>query len=370
MIAVYGATGYTGQQIAQTLTERGYPVTLAGRTRTGLETLADKLGGQVAVYVAALDDRDALAELAAQASVIVNCVGPFVRACRPIAEAAIAGQAHYVDISAEQLGSRWCYGNGDTLARTAGVALLPSFGFFSVLADLLAERACAGLGPIAEVQVAYSIDDWRPIGTSLVSRFEAMGREWFEHDRGVTCARQRFPRTSFFEFPPPVGRHRVAPYPVAEVFTIPWHIDIDRLTTRLTTSTLAPAPLERFLPAMANTAGALMRTPARPLIERGVAAMWRGSTNGIAESDPTRFMVAVDARGKAGTARHWIRGKGIYDITAPITAEAAIRASQEDFTSAGTLAPAQVLDLDRLLNTLDRFDLEHGATPNQSGTRS
>jgi short subunit dehydrogenase-like uncharacterized protein len=366
MIAVYGATGYTGQQIARALTARGYPVTLAGRTRAGLETLANQLSGAVAVHVAALDDHDALAELATQASVIVNCAGPFVHSCRPIAEAAIAGRAHYVDISAEQLGSRWCYNRGDAAARAAGVALLPSFGFYSVLADLLAAQACADLGPIAEVEVAYWISDWRPIGTSLVSRFEAMGQRWFEHDRGATCARHRLPRTSFFDFPSPIGRRRVAPYPVAEVFAIPWHIDIDRLTTRLTTSTLAPARLGRFLPAIANTAGALMRTPARPLIERGVAAMWRGSANGIAEADPTRFMVAVHARGEAGVARSWVRGRGIYDITAPITAQAAIRASQEDFRSAGTLAPAQVLDFDRLLNTLDGFDVEHGANPIQS----
>lgn len=369
VIAVYGATGYTGQQIAQTLTDRGYPVMLAGRTRAALETLADQLAGQVSVHVAALDDHDALAALAAQASVIVNCVGPFVHSCRPIAEAAIAGRAQYVDISAEQLGSRWCYQDGNTLARTGGVALLPSFGFYSVLADLLAERACADIGPITNVQVAYWIDDWRPIGASLISRFEALGHQWFEHDGGGPRARQRFPRTSFFDFPPPIGRRRVGLYPVAEVFTIPWHIDVDRLSTRLTTSTLGPAPLGRFLPVIANAAGALMRTSARPVIERGVAAMWRGSATGIAESDPTRFMVAVHARGKAGTARGWVLGRGIYDITAPITAEAAIRASQQDFTSIGTLAPAQVLDLDDLLGALDGFDLEHGATTSAPGAK-
>jgi hypothetical protein len=153
-----------------------------------------------------------------------------------------------------------------------------------VLADLLAERACAGLGPIAEVQVAYWIDDWRPTGTSLVSRFEAMGRECFEHDRGVACARQRFPRTSFFEFPPPVGRRRVGPYPVPEVFTIPWHIDVDRLTTRLTTSTLVPAPLGRFWPAMANAAGALMRTPGC------VAVGLTGRCESLARSGESRAM--------------------------------------------------------------------------------
>jgi short subunit dehydrogenase-like uncharacterized protein len=283
-------------------------------------------------------------------------------------EAAIAGQAHYVDISAEQLGSRWCYESGHALARAAGVALLPSFGFYSVLADLLAEQACTGLGPIAELQVAYWIDRWRPTGTSLVARFEAMGQGWFEHDHGAPCVRQRFPRTTVFDFPRPIGRRRVGAYPMAETFTIPWHTDVERMTTRLTTSTLGPRPLGRFLPAMATAAGALMRTRARPLVERAVTAMWHGSA-GIAHSDPTRFMVVVDARGK-GKARTWARGRGIYDITAPIAVEAAVLASREGVESVGTVAPAQVFDLDSLLSKLGAFEVEHGASTNRSGTGS
>lgn len=369
VIAVYGATGYTGQQIARTLVERGYPVILAGRTRKGLESLADELGESARVHVAAIEDHHALTTLAAEASVIINCVGPFVHTCRPIADAAIAGQAHYLDISAEQLALRWCYEDGDARARTAGVALLPSFGFYSAIADLLAEQACADLGSVAEVQVAYWVDHWRPIGTSLVARFESMGREWFEHDHGVTCVRQRFPRTTVFEFPPPVGRRRVVLYPVPDVFTIPWHIDAQRVTSRHTASTLGPRALGRLLPATANAAGALMRTPARPLVKRALAAMWRGSA-GIAKSDPTRFMVVVHARGEARQARTWLRGRAIYDITAPIAVEAAVRASQENFEAVGTLAPAQVLDFDRVVSILSGFDLEYGAAADELRTGS
>jgi short subunit dehydrogenase-like uncharacterized protein len=366
VIAVYGATGYTGQQIARKLVELGHPVTLAGRTQAGLETLADQIGGSARVHVAALDDRSALTALATEASVIVNCAGPFIRTCRPVAEAAIAGRAHYVDISGEQHASRWCYENGDALARAAGVALLPSFGIYSVFGDLLATRACASLGPIAEVDIAHCVDDWWPIGTSLVARFEAMGREWFEHDQGVMCVRRRFPPTTFFDFPAPIGRRRVCAFPMVEVFTTSWHIDAERITTRFTTSTIGPRPLGRFLPVMSNAAGALMRTPARPLVERAVAAMWHASPTGVAKSDPTRFMVAVDARGKAGKTRTWARGRGIYDISAPITAQAAVLASEDGFELVGTVAPAQVFDLDSLFSTLEAFEIEYGTSTDRT----
>lgn len=367
MITVYGATGYTGQQIARALVEQGHAVTLAGRARSGLEAFSNELGGAATVQVAGIEDRAALAELATNTSVIINCAGPFVRTCRPIAEAAVAGNAHYVDISAEQLGSRWCYTDGDALARAAGVALLPSFGFYSVLADLLAEQACTGIGSISEITVAYWIDAWRPTGTSLAARFEAMGQPWFDHDHGVANLRKGMPRTSFFDFPAPIGRRRVGLYPVAEVFTIPWHINVDRLTTRLTASTLAPRPLERALPMMANVAGAVMRTPARSFVERVIAAMWHASAVGVAQSDPTRFMVAVDARGKSGMARTWLSGRGIYDITAPITAQAAVLVSQGGVERVGTVAPAHVFKLDSLVSELRGFDLEYGATANRSG---
>lgn len=368
MIVVYGATGYTGRQIARRLLEQGHPVTLAGRGQPGMDALADQLPGRVTVRVAALDDHAALARLAADASVIINCAGPFVRTCRPIAEAAIAGHAHYVDISAEQLASRWCYSDGDRLARAGGVMLLPSFGFYSVIADLLAEQACTGLGAVDEIAIGYWIDAWQPVGTSLTARFEAMGRRWYEHNDGVASARRGLPRTSHFDFPPPVGRRRVGSYPVADVFTIPSHIDVKRLTTRLTTSTLMPRPLEPMLPVIAGAAGALMQTRARPFVERAIAAMWHASAVGVAQSDPTRFMVAVDARGDTGAARTWLSGRGIYDITAPIAAEAAALAAQGGLESLGTLAPAHVFKLDRLMDTLSEFDLAHGATTNKSGT--
>ncbi|TXH08699.1 MAG: hypothetical protein E6R04_10185 [Spirochaetes bacterium] len=77
-------------------------------------------------------------------------------------------------------------------------------------------------------------------------------------------------------------------------------------------------------------------------------------------------MVAVDARGKAGKTRTWARGRGIYDISAPITAQAAVLASEDGFELVGTVAPAQVFDLDSLFSTLEAFEIEYGTSTDRT----
>lgn len=361
MISVYGANGYTGRRIARALVERGHPVLLSGRSRASLEALAGELGGAVGVRVATLDDPEALAALAGDSNVIVNCAGPFSATTQPVAQAAIAGRAHYLDISAEQSGTRWCHEQADELSRSAGVALLPSFGFYALPADLLTAIACDGLGPVAEVDIAYWIGGWRPSHATAASRLQGM-REWFEHDLGAPRARDRWPATTFFEFPEPIGRRRVGAYPSPEVFTIPRHIDTRRVTTRISTSTLAPHRLGALFPIIANGTAALMRTHARALVEAGLQSIWRTSAPGAKDSDPTRFLLAVHVRGERGQRQAWLRGSGIYDITAPIAAKVALLANQHTFKRTGALAPAQVVEPAPFLDSLARHGLSYQLT--------
>jgi short subunit dehydrogenase-like uncharacterized protein len=357
VITIYGATGYTGRQIARTLLEAGRGVRLAGRTRDTLEELASELGSPE-VRVASLEDDRALKALAEESSVMVNCAGPFVRTAQPVAEAAIAGRAHYVDISAEQLGTAWFYRDGDRPARAAGIALLPSFAFYPAPADVLAALICVGLGEIETVEVTYWISGWQPSVSTAEARLAGIRNEWLEHDDGAPRSRRRWPATRLFDFPAPIGRQRIAIYPTPDVLTIPRHTGARRVTTWQSAATLAPGPLGRFVPAVTNTASTLMRTSARGLVERVLTAGWQTSRPGEKTSDPTRFLVVVDAHGQLGQRRAWLRGEGIYDITSPIAVEAILRAADGRLRGTGTLAPAQVLDPMALLEKLT----EHGAS--------
>ena len=55
----------------------------------------------IRVIVADVEDESSLREMASQARVVVNCVGPYRFYGEPVVRACIASGAHYVDVTAE-----------------------------------------------------------------------------------------------------------------------------------------------------------------------------------------------------------------------------------------------------------------------------
>jgi short subunit dehydrogenase-like uncharacterized protein len=55
----------------------------------------------IRVIVADVEDESSLQEMASQARIVVNCVGPYRLYGEPVVRACIASGAHYVDVSGE-----------------------------------------------------------------------------------------------------------------------------------------------------------------------------------------------------------------------------------------------------------------------------
>ncbi|MFN2316294.1 MAG: trans-acting enoyl reductase family protein [Gemmatimonadales bacterium] len=132
---IYGATGYTGRLIAEMAVAGGMQPVLAGRNQAGVEALAAKLGLSSRSF--ALDDETTIRTGLDGISVVLHCAGPFSRTSEPMASACLASGVHYLDITGEisvfeSLAAR------DSVARAAGVMLLPGVGFDVVPSDCLA----------------------------------------------------------------------------------------------------------------------------------------------------------------------------------------------------------------------------------------
>jgi len=56
---------------------------------------------QIKIIIADVGDEKALLAMAQQASVVVNCCGPYRHWGEPVVKACIAGGAHYVDVTGE-----------------------------------------------------------------------------------------------------------------------------------------------------------------------------------------------------------------------------------------------------------------------------
>ncbi|HKR02384.1 MAG TPA: saccharopine dehydrogenase NADP-binding domain-containing protein [Pyrinomonadaceae bacterium] len=132
---LYGANGYTGKLIARLAIERGLRPLLAGRDRSSIEALGTELGLDCRIF--ALDDAAALDAALREVELVLHCAGPFSRTSKPMADACLRTQRHYLDITGEaavieSLAAR------DREAREAGVMLLPCVGFDVVPSDCLA----------------------------------------------------------------------------------------------------------------------------------------------------------------------------------------------------------------------------------------
>ena len=104
-IAVYGAYGHTGRFVVARLYERGYRPLLCGRDPEKLAQLHDRFP-ELPLRTVGTDDAAQLQRAFAEVDIVIKCAGPFLDTGLPVATAAVACGAHYLDLSAEQQSMR------------------------------------------------------------------------------------------------------------------------------------------------------------------------------------------------------------------------------------------------------------------------
>lgn len=159
---LYGATGYTGRQIAERALAQGSRPVLAGRNAAEGQALADQLGLEWRTID--LNDTAQLHQQVAQFSAVLHAAGPFVHTWRPMVDACLAGGTHYLDITGEVPVYEALAGL-DAQARAAGVMLLPGCGFDMVPSDCLARQVQRRLPDATHLDIAYSFDGGLSRGT-------------------------------------------------------------------------------------------------------------------------------------------------------------------------------------------------------------
>lgn len=132
---LYGSYGFTGNLVAELAIPRGLPLILGGRDAGKLAAQAQRLGLEQRVL--ALDDAAAVERGLEGIGAVLHCAGPFSHTARPMAAACLRRGAHYVDITGEidvfeELAAL------DSVAKSAGVMLLPGAGFDVAPSDCLA----------------------------------------------------------------------------------------------------------------------------------------------------------------------------------------------------------------------------------------
>jgi short subunit dehydrogenase-like uncharacterized protein len=319
-IAVYGATGHTGQFIVREAQRRGLPVVAVGRSAARLDAV---FATHVPQRLAGLDDAASLERAFAGCAVVINSAGPFLDTAGPVARAALRAGSHYIDVTAEQPSAQASFHELDAPARAAGRVVMPAAAFYGGVADLLAS-ALARPGEIDALTVAIALDHWWPTeGTRRTGERNHAPR--LVVSAGQLAPLQASASVPDWTFSPPLGQQAMVDMPFSEIITLARHLPIGQLRSLLNRS------------ALADIRDAATPTPT------AVDASGRSAQ---------RFELVVRLQQKGETRTAGVRGQDIYAVTAPIVIEAAVRLMATQGRLSGALSLAQAVDPVDMLRAL------------------
>lgn len=178
-VLIYGASGYTGKLVAQSLAQRNIPFYMAGRTQSKLETalkvVEERHGSPVdAKIVAASNNVEELKPLFEQVDVVINVAGPFMQVAWPIVEACLETNCHYLDTTGEQDWTRAIQEKYGQSFADKKLLLSPACSYMWAAGALAAEVVLEQEG-IDSLELVYQIDNALPSEASTKSFLRMQG---------------------------------------------------------------------------------------------------------------------------------------------------------------------------------------------------
>jgi short subunit dehydrogenase-like uncharacterized protein len=142
-IIVYGATGFTGQLVAEYLTlhykgDNALKWAMAGRSLGKLKSVRDAIGapGNTPLIVADASDAASLKAMAEQTMSVITTVGPYQLYGEELLAACVATGTDYFDLCGEPIWMRQMIDKYEAEARESGARIVFSCGFDSVPFEL------------------------------------------------------------------------------------------------------------------------------------------------------------------------------------------------------------------------------------------
>lgn len=172
-ILIYGANGYTGKLVAESLADRDLAFYFAGRSRSKLEealqVVRERHGGKVDAEILVLEGTlDELLPALRAVDIVINVAGPFMQLAWPVVEACLQSDCHYLDTTGEQDWTREVAERyGDDFAGK-GLLLAPATSYMWSAGALAAEVVLETPG-IDSLDICYQIDNGLPSVASTKS---------------------------------------------------------------------------------------------------------------------------------------------------------------------------------------------------------
>src|SRR5437667_10152392 len=138
-IVVYGATGFTGQLIAEYLAahyngDRNLKWAMAGRSKDKLASVRDAIGAPADTALIVADARDpaSLRTMVGQTKSVISTVGPYQLYGSELVATCVAAGTDYLDLCGEPVWMRQMIDANQTTAKSTGARIVFSCGFDSL----------------------------------------------------------------------------------------------------------------------------------------------------------------------------------------------------------------------------------------------
>lgn len=151
-LLIYGANGYTGKLVVQQALAKGLKPTIAGRNGESISKMATEFGLPYLVF--SLDNIDEIARHLNPFSVVLHCAGPFSETARPMIEACLISQTHYLDITGEIAILDWTF-QKNTEAISKNIMLMCGVGFDLVPTDCVANKLKNLMPDATHLEIAF-----------------------------------------------------------------------------------------------------------------------------------------------------------------------------------------------------------------------
>lgn len=339
MIAIVGATGYTGKLVASELHKQKVTFCIAGRNEQALRTLSQSLGG-VEYRVIDVEDKATFQALDG-CNVIINCAGPFTDFGEPIVQAAIARGAYYLDTTGEQGFMKLVYDKYHELAKMRELVLVPACAFEYAIGDAMGAQLCSDYPECSSIDLIYSMGEMR---TSPGTRKSIV--------RAVTEPGFLFKDGKFVESKPAavVGKTQVdgrtvsiMSFPAGEVLMLPRHTNVQNVTTYMTSA--APQVVLRSMAALGQM---VMKVVADFLVEKMSTAVPT-----LAQRENSTFLIQAKTKIGLTSPSITVTGNDPYLLTALIVSDAAIYLVNNPPKELGAITPSMVCGAERIRELLE-----------------
>jgi len=144
-VVLWGATGFTGQLVAEHLADRyteDLDWAIAGRDRERLATVREALAGidhsleSLDILTGDAFDRDSLDDITRQTTVVCSTVGPYAEYGSDLVAACVDQRTHYCDLAGEVHWMQQTIDEHHERARERGVSIVHGCGVDSIPSDI------------------------------------------------------------------------------------------------------------------------------------------------------------------------------------------------------------------------------------------